>query len=62
VYAFAIGGGTYAKAMKNGVAFGPNFPGQENLVHKTNEFISIEHLLKLTDIYREAIGKLLEQQ
>lgn len=58
--AFAIGGGTYAKAMSNCVAFGPNFPGQENMVHKTNEYITVENLLKITEIYREALARLLE--
>lgn len=28
------GGGTYARAMDNAVAFGPMFPGQEDVVHQ----------------------------
>lgn len=50
-----IGGGTYARAMKNAVAFGPMFPGQEDVVHQKNEYISIDHLMKLTRIYAKAI-------
>ncbi|MDR2713355.1 MAG: dipeptidase PepV, partial [Clostridiales bacterium] len=36
----AIGGGTYARAMKNFVAFGPGMPDEEELIHKPNEQIS----------------------
>lgn len=53
-----IGGGTYARAMENAVAFGPVFPNEEELAHKANEYISIDKLLKLTEIYSEAIRQL----
>ncbi len=53
-----IGGGTYARAMDNAVAFGPVFPGQEELAHQKDEFISIDHLMKLTSIYTRAIYEL----
>lgn len=53
-----IGGGTYARAMKNAVAFGPVFPGQEELAHQKDENISIENLLKLTEIYAYALYEL----
>lgn len=53
-----IGGGTYARAMENAVAFGPSFPGQEDVVHQKNEFISIDHLMKITKIYAQALYEL----
>lgn len=53
-----IGGGTYARAMDNAVAFGPMFPGQEDVAHQKNEYISIEHLMKLTKIYAQALYEL----
>ncbi len=53
-----IGGGTYARAMKNAVAFGPMFPGQKDVAHQKDEYISIEHLMKITKIYAKAIYEL----
>ncbi|GAX90607.1 dipeptidase PepV [Effusibacillus lacus] len=54
----AIGGGTYARAIPNTVAFGPLFPGMKDLAHQRDEFIEIEHLLQLTNIYAHAIYEL----
>ncbi len=56
----SIGGGTYSRAIKNAVAFGPLFPGQEELAHQKDEFIGIEDLLKCTKIYAEAICELVK--
>jgi succinyl-diaminopimelate desuccinylase len=56
----SIGGGTYARALDNGVAFGPVFPGQPELAHQPDEFISIGHLSKLMAIYADAISKLAD--
>lgn len=53
-----IGGGTYAKAMEHIVAFGPVFPGQENVIHQKNEYISIPNLLKNTQIMAQAMYEL----
>jgi len=53
-----IGGGTYARAMDNIVAYGAMFPGDEDLMHQKNECISIENLMKMTKIYAEAIYRL----
>lgn len=57
----AIGGATYARAFDNCVSFGPNFPGQEDMCHKTDEFISIENLILTTKLYAKAIYELQEQ-
>ncbi len=53
-----IGGGTYARAMENAVAFGPMFPGQQDVAHQKDEYISIEHLIKITKIYAHALYEL----
>lgn len=53
-----IGGGTYARAMENAVAFGPLFPGQEELAHQKDECISIDDLVKITKIYAKALYEL----
>ena len=53
-----IGGGTYARAMDNAVAFGPNFPGQVEVAHQKDEYISIEHLMKIAKIYAHALYEL----
>lgn len=53
-----IGGGTYARAMSNAVAFGPLFPNQEELAHQKDEFISIDDLMKCTNIYAKALYEL----
>lgn len=50
-----IGGGTYAKAMPNILAFGPVFPGDPDTVHQVNEFISIDNLVINAKIYAEAL-------
>lgn len=55
-----IGGGTYAKAVKNIVAFGPVFPGQESVIHQKDEFIIIEHLMKNIEIMAHAMYRLSE--
>lgn len=53
-----IGGGTYARAMKNIVAFGARFPGEPELGHQKNECLSIESLMTMTKIYADAIYRL----
>ncbi|TES54380.1 dipeptidase PepV [Halalkalibacterium halodurans] len=57
----AIGGGTYARALKTGVAFGPLFPGEEDTAHQKDESISIDQLLRATALYAEAIYELASQ-
>ena len=56
----SIGGGTYAKAMPNMVAFGPNFPRHENREHMEDEYILVEDFLKLEEIYERALAYLLD--
>ena len=54
----STGGGTYARSLPNILAFGPQFPGQENLCHQANEHIAIEDLLKISQIYAKAMYRL----
>jgi len=54
----SIGGGTYAKAMKNVVAFGPIFKGEPMVEHKPNEYIEINSLIKNVQIMAAAMVEL----
>ncbi|AQQ52769.1 dipeptidase PepV [Planococcus lenghuensis] len=54
----AIGGGTYARVLDKGVAFGMLFPGEADVAHQPDEFVDIENLVKATAIYAEAIYEL----
>ncbi len=54
----AIGGGTYARALKNGVAFGPEMPKDESVVHQPDEYIALARVKLLLNIYQKAIEKL----
>ena len=55
-----IGGGTYARAVKNTVAFGARFPDEPELAHQSNERISEDSMVMLTKIYADALYKLSE--
>lgn len=59
--AVAIGGGTYAKAFENMVAFGVEFPGETLPIHQPDEYILIDNLIKSTQISAEAILRLANQ-
>ncbi|MBA7539861.1 hypothetical protein ES705_32146 [subsurface metagenome] len=56
----SIGGGTYARALDNMVAFGPLFPGRQILAHQKNEFLYLEDIVKMTKVYVKAIKVLVE--
>ena len=56
----AIGGGTYAKAIHNCIAFGCEFAGEDNHIHDANERLNLEHFKKQVEIYIEAIRNLNE--
>jgi succinyl-diaminopimelate desuccinylase len=58
----AIGGGTYARSLKTGVAFGPLFPGRPDIAHQKDEYMVIEDLLKATAIYTQAIFELANKE
>lgn len=56
----AIGGGTYARALKCGAAFGPEEAGEENTIHQANEYITFEKIEKCFEIYKLAVKRLTE--
>lgn len=55
----AVGGGTYARALKCGAAFGPEEEGEENTIHQANEYITFEKIEKCYKIYKLAIERLV---
>lgn len=57
-YTIATGGGTYARTMREGVAFGAAFPGDADMAHQADEFASIDSLNKSMHIFARAIVKL----
>lgn len=54
----AIGGGTYARAFDNCVSFGPQMPGDKDMCHQADEYISIDNLIFCTNVYAKAILEL----
>lgn len=58
----SIGGGTYARVLEEGVAFGSLFPGEEELAHQANEYISLDSLMKNIGIFVKAIEKLQDAE
>lgn len=57
----AIGGGTYARALKCGCGFGPETEDEDNRIHQANEFISLKKVAFMTEVYYEAIKKIAEK-
>ncbi len=52
------GGGTYAKVLKQGVAFGAAFPDDEDLAHQAGEYVFISKMVKATKIFANALIRL----
>ena len=52
---YTTGGGTYAKAVGNIIAFGALFPYEESTMHKADERLSIESFMKMAHIYADVI-------
>ena len=57
-YEQIIGGGTYGRLLKRGVAYGAMFPGYTDTMHQANEFMSLDDLFRATAIYADAIYRL----
>ena len=51
----SIGGGTYARAVTNGVAFGALLKDQEDNMHQKNEYLELDKLDTWLKIYVQAI-------
>ncbi|MDI3298656.1 MAG: dipeptidase PepV [Bacillota bacterium] len=54
----AIGGGTYARLIPGGVAFGPVMPGQPELAHNADERIALDDLRRAARIWARAMAYL----
>ena len=54
----STGGGTYAKVLEQGVAFGALFPDEEDLAHQADEFETIDRLMLAIKIYANALIRL----
>lgn len=62
---YAMGGGTYARKLKNAVAYGPGILDQKKpgypdrgRGHQPDECVCIENMMKAVEIYTEALMKL----
>ena len=53
-----MAGGTYARILKNAVAFGPLFPNEKQVAHEVDEYLCIDSIIKATKIYARAIYEL----
>ena len=51
-------GGTYAKVLRQGVAFGALFPDEEDLAHQADEYENIDRLMLAMKIYANALIRL----
>lgn len=58
----ATGGGTYAKVLKQGVAFGAAFPDDEDLAHQAGEYLSISKMLLAAKVYANALLRLCAEE
>lgn len=56
--AFVMGGGTYARAMPNIVAFGPLFPSSPETEHQKNEYMLKKDIETARRVYELALEKL----
>ena len=54
----ATGGGTYARCLGEGVAFGASFPEDEDVAHQANEYMSLDALMQNVRIMARAIAML----
>ncbi|MGL4383369.1 MAG: hypothetical protein ACRCTA_06595, partial [Bacilli bacterium] len=54
----ATGGGTYAKALDNGVAFGPFFSEDNPMYHTSNEQLDLNSITLAIAIYAQALKDL----
>lgn len=61
-YCRALGGATYVHHSPGGVAFGPVFPGCDNRLHASDEFIAVDQLISDAKMYAKAILKLITDE
>jgi len=58
----STGGGTYARMLQEGVAFGASFPEDPDLAHQADERVSIDSLMQSMKIFAYAIVKLAGEE
>ncbi len=51
----AIGGGTYARALKCGCAFGPEMKDEEATIHQANEYVTFDRIKLMSEVYFAAV-------
>ena len=51
-------GGTYAKMFDNVLAFGAQFPGEDDTMHQADEKLSKDSLMKMARIFARAVYSL----
>lgn len=57
-YEKVIGGGTYGRLLKRGVAYGAMFPGFTDTMHQANEYMTLDDLFRATALYADAMYRL----
>ena len=57
-----IGGGTYARELECGVAYGVNFPGEVEMAHETDEYATISSLMLAGTILMDAMYNLCKDK
>lgn len=57
----AIGGGTYAHHLKNGVAFGCMKLGTDYHMHGADEFLIVDEIIKSAELFTLAIARICEE-
>ena len=57
-----IGGGTYARELECGVAYGVNFPGEVEMAHETDEFATISSLMLAGTILMDAMYEVCKDE
>ncbi len=60
--AVATGGGTYAKMLEEGVAFGASFPGDPDVAHQADEHVDLDKLFDSMKIFAYSIIKLAAEE
>lgn len=56
---YSCSGATFASVFEKGVAFGPEFEGGDGAIHEPNEYMTEKDLLKMFEIYKQALKNLL---
>ena len=54
----STGGGTYARSLREGVAFGASFPEDPDVAHQADEHVNLDKLMQSMEIFAKAIIRL----